>query len=66
VERDGVISCITEISAINMINAYCNSLWKSKFIHLVPIWKLYENEKRSENKLYKVLFVIFYISYYKI
>jgi len=63
VKHNDIVSCITEISAINVINAYCNSLLKSKFIRLAPIWKLYENKNRSGHTLYKVLFVIFYILY---
>ncbi|EZA61552.1 Endoribonuclease Dicer [Ooceraea biroi] len=53
VEHDGVTSCITEVSAISLINMYCNGLLKSKFVHLVPIWKLYKNEEYNNNT-YKV------------
>ncbi|XP_071570826.1 endoribonuclease Dicer [Temnothorax nylanderi] len=43
VKRNGVVeSCLTEMAVIGLINMYCTALLKSKFICLVPVWKLYE------------------------
>ncbi|XP_072751991.1 endoribonuclease Dicer [Anoplolepis gracilipes] len=50
VKRNDGTSCITEISAIGVINMYCSSLMKTKFVHLVPIWKLDKDKK----DMYKV------------
>lgn len=53
-QNDGSVeSCITEISAISVINMYCNTLMNSKFVHLVPIWKLYKMENH-DGTLFKV------------
>ncbi|KAL6436316.1 hypothetical protein ACFW04_004692 [Cataglyphis niger] len=53
-QNDGSVeSCITEISAINVINMYCNTLMNSKFVRLVPIWKLYKIEN-NDGTLFKV------------
>lgn len=59
VKRNGVVqSCLTEINAINLINTYCSSLLRSKFICLVPIWTLDELDD-SEKKFFRVLYIFF-------
>jgi len=64
VKQNNIVeSCITEISAINVVNMYCNTLMKSKFVHLVPIWKLYKMEN-NVGVLFKVCFSGFYIYIY--
>lgn len=61
VKRNNIVeSCITEISAINVVNMYCNTLMKSKFVHLVPIWKLYKMDN-IDGILFKVYFSGLYI-----
>lgn len=58
--NDGAESCLTETAAISLINMYCTTLLKSKFVCLVPVWKLYEKND-SEEKLFKVLNIFFTI-----
>ncbi|XP_025264753.1 endoribonuclease Dicer isoform X1 [Camponotus floridanus] len=53
VKRNNIESCITEISAINVVNMYCNTLMKSKFVHLVPIWKL-DEVKNDDRILFQI------------
>ncbi|XP_011632113.1 endoribonuclease Dicer isoform X1 [Pogonomyrmex barbatus] len=54
VERNGIIeSYLTELSAISLINMYCTSLLKCKFVHLVPIWKL-ERNNFEDHTLFKI------------
>jgi len=63
VKHDDVMeSCLTEMAVISLINTYCNTLLTSKFICLVPIWKLYEKND-SQEKLYRVLHIFFTISH---
>lgn len=52
-QNDVVISYLTEVAAINLINMYSSSLMKSKFVRLVPIWKLYKLECH-EGTLFKI------------
>ncbi|KMQ96898.1 endoribonuclease dicer [Lasius niger] len=47
VKHDDNDSCITETSAINLLNMYCSTLMKSKFVRLVPIWKVYKTESHD-------------------
>lgn len=63
VKQNNIVSCITEISAINVVNMYCNTLMKSKFVHLVPIWKLHKITENDEI-LYKVYFSGLYIYFF--
>ncbi|KYM95939.1 Endoribonuclease Dicer [Cyphomyrmex costatus] len=51
IKHDGVIvSQLTELAVIDLINLYCGSLLSSKFVNLVPIWKLDE----CSTELYRV------------
>lgn len=57
VMRDAVIqSILPESGAIRLINMYCSSLLKSKFVHLSPIWTLYE---QKEDITYRVLYIFY-------
>ncbi|XP_015183335.1 PREDICTED: endoribonuclease Dicer isoform X2 [Polistes dominula] len=50
--KDGVVkSVLTEQAAISLINKYCSVLLKSKFVSLVPIWKLYTVENKYQVSL---------------
>ncbi|XP_015599757.1 endoribonuclease Dicer isoform X2 [Cephus cinctus] len=42
-DSTGVTSMITAQSAISLVNQYCSSLYKSKFICLSPTWTLHKN-----------------------
>ncbi|XP_036140493.1 endoribonuclease Dicer isoform X2 [Monomorium pharaonis] len=54
VKRNGVVeSCLTEVAAISLINMYCSTLFRSKFVGLVPIWKLYKKDEFGK-ELYKI------------
>ncbi|KAL0108749.1 hypothetical protein PUN28_014111 [Cardiocondyla obscurior] len=44
-----VISSLTEVAAISLINLYCSVLMRSKFSCLVPIWKLSKKNSGLEN-----------------
>lgn len=60
VKRNNVVeSCLTEVAAIGLINTYCSTLLKAKFVCLVPVWILYEES--SEMNLFKVLYTFFTI-----
>lgn len=65
VKHDDNDSCITETSAINLLNMYCSTLMKSKFVRLVPIWKVYKTESH-DGTLFQVFSDIWfiYILYY--
>ncbi|XP_076751647.1 endoribonuclease Dcr-2 [Xylocopa sonorina] len=53
--NDGQKTYLTELTAISVINKYCSSLLKSKFIYLTPIWVLHKIPlKATSNKEYKV------------
>ncbi|KAI4489336.1 hypothetical protein M0802_011205 [Mischocyttarus mexicanus] len=43
-----VISTLTEQAAVSLVNRYCSVLLKSKFVFLVPIWKLHTIEDKSK------------------
>ncbi|XP_012287234.1 endoribonuclease Dicer [Orussus abietinus] len=51
--ESGGTSVLTEQNAISMINRYCSSLYRSKFIVLSPTWVLHKISKLDES-LYKV------------
>ncbi|KYM88476.1 Endoribonuclease Dicer [Atta colombica] len=52
VKRDDVVqSRLTEFAAIDLINTYCTTLLTSKFVYLVPIWKL---DKDDSKDMYRV------------
>ncbi|XP_076391381.1 endoribonuclease Dcr-2 isoform X2 [Megachile rotundata] len=48
-DENGITYTVTEQSAIALINRYCVSLLKSKFVYLVPCWILY-----TKDDMYKV------------
>ncbi|KAG5314150.1 DICER Endoribonuclease, partial [Acromyrmex insinuator] len=48
---DVVKSRLTEFTAIDLINMYCAALLTSKFVHLVPIWKL---DKDDSKNMYRI------------
>ncbi|XP_011871131.1 PREDICTED: endoribonuclease Dicer [Vollenhovia emeryi] len=54
--RNGVVEgCLIEISAISLINLYCSILLKSKFVTVVPVWKIEEKKSDDSNTtLYRV------------
>lgn len=59
VKRDDVVqSRLTEFAAIDLINTYCTTLLTSKFVYLVPIWKL---DKDDSKDMYRVLHLFFII-----
>ncbi|XP_018354963.1 PREDICTED: endoribonuclease Dicer [Trachymyrmex septentrionalis] len=52
VKRDNVVeSRLTEFVAIDLINIYCAALLTSKFVNLVPIWKL---DKDDFKNMYRI------------
>ncbi|KYQ55277.1 Endoribonuclease Dicer [Trachymyrmex zeteki] len=52
VKHNNVVkSCLTEFATIDLINMYCAILLTSKFVNLVPIWKL---DKDDSTKLYRI------------
>ncbi|XP_029037837.2 endoribonuclease Dicer [Osmia bicornis bicornis] len=53
IDKDGITNTVTEQSAIGLINRYCVSLLKSKYVSLVPVWILYK-EKLNGDDLCKV------------
>ncbi|EGI69620.1 Endoribonuclease Dcr-1 [Acromyrmex echinatior] len=48
---DVVKSRLTEFTAIDLINMYCAALLTSKFVYLVPIWKL---DKDDSKNMYRI------------
>ncbi|XP_058793942.1 endoribonuclease Dicer isoform X1 [Phymastichus coffea] len=54
IHEDGHISVITEQNAIALINVYCTSLLKSKFISLTPTWVKEEIVDNLFGKQYRV------------
>lgn len=61
VKRDGsIITSLTDSAAVILINSYCSTLMASKFVQLVPVWKLYKVQT-SQFPLFKVLQLLYYI-----
>ncbi|XP_020280276.1 endoribonuclease Dicer [Pseudomyrmex gracilis] len=50
---DTIITSLTATAAVILINSYCSTLMSSKFVQLVPTWKLYKNES-SDPPTFKV------------
>lgn len=59
ISNEGQKCCITEQTAIHLINKYCMSLIKSKFTCLSPIWILYKILNNTINNCiqYRVLYI---------
>lgn len=57
INREGIPCVITEQSAIQLLNRYCDNLYRSKFVVLSPTWILHKsfNQDLNNEEMYRVI-----------
>ncbi|KAK0080172.1 hypothetical protein PV326_008304 [Microctonus aethiopoides] len=54
INSKGIKSFVTDVSAISLINRYCSTLSRSKFVNCGPIWTLFEDKENINEVRYLV------------